>query len=401
MEWRAARRPAQTPPPGDWGTWLINAGRGFGKTRTGAEQVKEWALLNPGWRIAVVAPTYADARDTCIEGDSGLRSIVPAPLVSTWNRSLGEFQFANGSLVKLFSADEPDRMRGPQHHAAWCDELAAWRYPDAWDQLLFGLRLGEDPRVVVTTTPRPVKLVRDLIKDPRTVGTSGSTFDNAANLAPAALAQLKARYEGTRLGRQELYAELLTDTPGALWTRAMIDAASQALCPEPDRVVVAVDPPAGEDGDAAECGIVVAGAAGEGITSRAVVLADHSIQGSPEQWARAVVAAYHEAKADRVVVEVNQGGAMVKAVLRAVDPSIPIREVRATRGKAIRAEPIAALYEQGRVGHARVFGELEDQLCSWTPLGGQKSPDRMDALVWALTDLMLAKQAPEPGIRTL
>jgi len=401
LEWRAARRINQTPPDGDWSTWLIMAGRGFGKTRTGAEWVKEQVCVSPG-RYAIIAPTFGDARDTCIEGDSGLRAICPQSMISTYNRSMGEIEFFNGSRVKLFSADEPDRMRGPQHHGAWADELAAWKYEDAWDQLLFGLRLGDDPRAVVTTTPRPTPLMRRLIVDPRVIVTKGSTFDNAANLAPSALAQLKAKYEGTRLGRQELNAELLDDTPGALWTRAMLDLCQhEGKLPEFARVVIGVDPPAGEDGEAAECGIITAARVGAGLTSTAVVLGDQSMQGSPNEWGQAVIDAYHAAKADRIVVEINQGGAMVKAILRSIDPTVAITEVRATRGKQARAEPIAALYEQGRVTHGRVFAQLEDQLCSWAPGTGQKSPDRMDALVWALTDLMLGPTAPEPSIRRL
>jgi phage terminase large subunit-like protein len=402
MEWRAIRRQNQTPPDGDWSTWLNMAGRGFGKTRVGAEWTKERCLLNPGHRMAIVAPTFGDARDTCIEGDSGLQAIVPRSLIQTYNRSMGEFEFTNGAKVKLFSADEPDRLRGPQHHDAWCDELAAWRYQEAWDQLLFGLRLGDDPRAIVTTTPRPTPLLRSIIKDPRTIVTTGSTFDNAANLAPSALAQLRAKYEGTRLGRQELNAELLEDTPGALWTRAMLEqCAHSGALPEFDRVVIGVDPPAGEDGDAAECGIITAGRVGAGLTATAVVLADSSMQGSPNEWGKAVVDAYHAAKADRIVVEINQGGAMVKAIIRSIDPSVAITEVHATRSKKTRAEPIAALYEQVRVTHGRVFTALEDQMCSWAPGQGQRSPDRMDALVWALTDLMLGNVAPDPSIRRL
>ncbi len=402
MEWRHLRREAQTPPDGDWLTWLILAGRGFGKTRTGAEWIKENCLLNPGYRYAIVAPTFGDARDTCIEGDSGLRAIVPSSLVENYNRSMGEFEFTNGSKVKLFSADEPERLRGPQHHGAGCDELGAWRYAEAWDQLLFGLRLGENPKAVVTTTPRPTNLMRGLIASPSTIITKGSTFDNAANLAPSALAQLRAKYEGTRLGRQELDAELLTDTVGALWTRDILElCAHKGPLPEFDRVVIGVDPPAGEDGESAECGIITAGRVGVGLTATAVVINDASIQGSPNEWGQAVVNAYHSAKADRIVVEINMGGAMVKAIIRSIDPSVAITEVHATRSKKTRAEPIAALYEQSRVTHGRVFSALEDQLCSWAPGTGQRSPDRMDALVWALTDLMLGNVAPEPSIRRL
>ena len=239
MAWRETARSNQLTPDGEWLVWLILAGRGFGKTRTGAEDVAWYGIMNPGSRIAVVAPTYADARDTCIEGDSGLQNVLPRQAIAAWNRSLGELLLTNGTRYKLFSADEPERLRGPQHHRAWCDEVAAWRYPEAWDQLLFGLRLGDDPRIVATTTPRPTPLIRTLVAAPTTHVTRGSTFDNAANLAPAAMAQLKAKYEGTRLGRQELYAEVLDDTPGALWTRAMIEKARfQGSLPAMKRVVV-------------------------------------------------------------------------------------------------------------------------------------------------------------------
>jgi phage terminase large subunit-like protein len=260
-KWINQARPEQLPPDGDWSTWLILAGRGWGKTRTGAEAVGWCGLANPGWRIAVVAPTYADARDTCIEGDSGLRNVLPESCIEAWNRSLGELILTNGTRYKLFAAEEPERLRGPQHHMAWGDELGAWRYPETWDQLLFGLRLGDDPRVVVTTTPKPTPLVRSLIKSPRSIITRGSTFDNAANLAPAALAQLREKYEGTRLGRQELEAELLDDIPGALWTRAMLDEARLRQAPELRRIVVAVDPSGTKGGSdrGDDIGIVVAG----------------------------------------------------------------------------------------------------------------------------------------------
>lgn len=399
MEWRAKRRPNQTPPPGDWLVWKIMAGRGFGKTRTGAEWVKDRMLLNPGQRGAVVAPTFADARDTCIEGESGLLNVIPSELIATWNRSLGEFALTNGSQVKLFSADEPDRLRGPQHHFAWCDELAAWRYPDAWDQLMFGLRLGDDPRAVVTTTPRPVPLVRSILKEPTTVVTRGSTFDNAANLAPAILAKLREKYEGTRLGRQELFAELLEDVPGALWTWQMIEAArlSGAL-PDMERVVIGVDPAITSGEDADETGIVVAG---KGRDGRGYVLADLSLRGTPDEWARAVKAAQEGYGADCIVAEGNQGGEMVKAVIRTVLPVARVKIVHASRGKFARAEPIAALYEQGRVSHAGGLAELEAQLTSYSPSAAKKSPDRLDAMVWALTELMLKGSAPEPRARQL
>lgn len=389
-KWINQARPEQLPPDGDWSTWLILAGRGWGKTRTGAEDVAWYGSSHPGSRIAIVAPTYADARDTCIEGDSGLRGILPPSAIEAWNRSLGELILINGTRYKLFAAEEPERLRGPQHHRAWADELGAWRYPETWDQLLFGLRLGDDPRVVVTTTPKPTPLIRALIASPRTVKTRGSTFDNAANLAPAALAQLRERYEGTRLGRQELEAEILDDVPGALWTRAMIDAAAVREAPDMQRIIVAVDPSGtrGESDGGDSIGIVVAG---KGVDGHAYVLADRSCKLSPDGWGRRAVEAYSEFGADRIVAERNFGGAMVEHVIRTVDRSVSYKEVTASRGKIVRAEPVAALYEQGRVKHVGAFPALEDQMVAMTGDGyvGDGSPDRADAMVWALTELML------------
>ena len=346
-------------------------------------------------RIALIAATYADARDTMVEGESGLLALLPEGCLTTWNRSLGELTLYNGTRYKLFAATEPDRLRGPQHFRAYCDELAAWEKADTWDQMLFGLRLGQSPKVVIATTPRPVPLVKKIAADPHTIVTRGSTFDNAANLAPSALAQLRAKYEGTRLGRQELSAEILDDVPGALWTRDMIDAA-RCKCALPDmkRVVVAVDPSgtkgASDDGDS--IGIVVAG---KGIDGRAYVLADRTCKLSPDGWARRAVAAYREFKADRIIAERNYGGAMVENTIRTIDRNVSYSEVIASRGKIVRAEPVAALYEQKRVTHIGELSALEDQMCQMASDGycGEGSPDRVDALVWALTELMLS-----PGI---
>jgi predicted phage terminase large subunit-like protein len=381
-------RDNQRTPLGEWYVWLILAGRGWGKTRTGAEDLGAYALEHSGARLAVVAPTYADARDTCIEGESGLLRVLPPAKVQAWNRSLGELVLTNGSRVKLFSADEPDRLRGPQHHRAWCDELAAWKYPETFDQLLFGLRLGHDPRVVVTTTPKPVRLIRELLARADVQVTRGSTFENAENLAPAALAQLKDRYEGTRLGRQELYADVLDDVPGALWQRKAIDDTRLQTAPDLERVVVAIDPAvtSGEDSD--ETGIVVAG---RGVDGRGYVLADRTCRLSPDGWAKRACAAYDQFHADRIIAEVNNGGDLVERVIRTVGASYPYRAVRASRGKLTRAEPIAALYEQGRISHVGSFPDMEDQMCTYTPDGYDGSPDRVDALVWALTELMLTE----------
>jgi len=298
---------------------------------------------------------------------------------------MGELILRNGSRIKLFSADEPERLRGPQHHGAWCDEMAAWRYDEAYDQLMFGLRLGDKPQIVVTTTPKPRKLIKNLIARDGVSITRGSTFENAANLSESALIELRARYEGTRLGRQELMGELLTDVEGALWTPGMIDSARIATLPDHlTQIVVAIDPAVTNNEDSDETGIIVAGRSG---TGEGYVLADYSIKASPLEWAQRVVDAFDEHKADRVVVEVNNGGDMIPAVLRQVRPNLPIKQVRASRGKRLRAEPVAALYEQGRVHHVGSFERLEEQMTTWTP-EDPKSPDRLDALVWAVSSLI-------------
>ncbi|WP_298196601.1 terminase family protein [Novosphingobium sp.] len=347
-----------------------------------------YGACNAGVRIAVIAPTFQDARDTCIEGDSGLLSVLPKECVDTWNRSLGELTLWNGSRYKLFSATEPERLRGPQHHRAWGDEVAAWPEAETWDQMLFGLRLGDCPQVVATTTPKPTPLIRRIVKTAGAMITGGSTFDNADNLADSALAMLKARYEGTRLGRQELYAELLEDVQGALWTAGMIDTMRLRSAPEDlARIVVAVDPSGTSGkGKGDDIGIVVAAKDSAG---RFYVLEDGSCNLGPEGWAKRVAALYDKWDADRVVAERNFGGAMVEAVLRNVRSDLPITLVTASRGKIVRAEPVAALYEQGKVHHCGVFNDLEDQLCAMTSAGyvGEGSPDRADALVWALTEL--------------
>jgi len=367
--------------------YIARSGRGWGKTRSGAEWLAYQAVREPGTRWAVVAATFADARDTCVEGESGLQTILNRyRMIRRWNRSIGEIDLRNGSKIKLFSSEEPDRLRGPQHHGAWCDELAAWKYrdTDTWDNLQFGLRLGDNPRVFVTTTPRPKRLLKSLFKDPRAIVVSGSTMDNAANLAPSQVARLVAKYDGTRLGRQELLGELLEDTPGALWTMSNLDDHRVDTAPALVRIVVAVDPAITANDDSDETGIIVAGrdALGNGY-----VLADHSGRYTPDGWARAVWDAYEQHKADAVVVEVNQGGDMVTHTLRSVNNSGSIRTVHASRGKRLRAEPISAMYEQGRIHHVGTIGALEDQMTTWTP-DDPKSPDRLDALVWAMTDLM-------------
>lgn len=409
LKWLTTARPEQiTTTNRAWSTWLILAGRGWGKTRTGGEDVADYGLWQQDSRIAIVAPTFGDARDTCVEGVSGLLSILPQSHVAAWNRSIGELRLTNGTIFRCFASTEPDRLRGPQFHRAWCDEAAAWKYPEeTWDMLQFGLRLGTNPQAVVTTTPRPIKLIKDILADSTTLTTRGSTYDNAANLAPSFLRRLKSKYEGTRLGRQELSAEILDDTPGALWTRSLIEASRHRglvlddgrivypTLPAMARVVVAIDPQGAVSQDgSSETGIVVVGRGGD---DRFYVLADVSLNETPIEWAKAAVAAYRAHAADRIVGEVNQGGDMVEAVLRTVDKATPYRAVRATRGKYLRAEPVSALYEQGRVSHVGAFPILEDQMCTYTP-GAKKSPDRLDALVWAITDLMGDVAPPSIGL---
>jgi phage terminase large subunit-like protein len=399
-DWRFWARPNQLPPQQDWRVWLVLAGRGFGKTRTGAELIRARAVGLEARRLALIAPTAGDARDIMVEGESGILAISPPWERPRYEPSKRRLTWPNGAIATLFSADEPERLRGPQHDGAWCDELASWRYPEAWDMLMFGLRLGVDPRVVVTTTPRPSRLLRELMADPTVTVTRGSTYENRANLAPVFLGQIVRKYEGTRLGRQELEAELLEDVPGALWNRGVIEAARAYAVPALLRVVVAIDPAASSSAGSDETGIIVAGKdeAGQGW-----VLADASGRYQPTEWARAAISAYRAHGADRIVAEVNNGGDMVEATIRMIDPNAPFAAVRASRGKVTRAEPVAALYEQGRVRHLGTFPQLEDQMCGFTRgLSGESdtrsmgySPDRVDALVWALTDLLVDPMAGE------
>jgi len=392
-DWTLWARPSQLPPPGDWRVWLLLAGRGFGKTRSGAEFVRARVESGMATRVALVAPTASDVRDVMIEGESGLLAVAGEHDRPLYEPSKRRLTWPNGAVALAFSADEPERLRGPQHDLAWCDELASWRYAAAWDNLLLGLRLGADPRAVVTTTPKPVKLVRDLLASSGTVVTRGTTFENRKNLAPAFLDSIVRRYAGTRIGRQELEAELLDDVPGALWSRDVIEAARVAAAPDLSRIVVAIDPAASSGEGADETGIVVAGLAHDG---QVYVLDDRSGRMSPRAWALRAVAAYKTFAADRIVAEVNNGGEMVEATLRSIASDAPFRALRASRGKAIRAEPVAALYEQGRVHHVGCFATLEDQLCGLTAdydRGAGASPDRLDALVWAVTDLMANRDA--------
>jgi len=378
-------RPNQIPSDGDWRVWLLLAGRGFGKTRSAAEWLAFEASRKRNTRWAIVAPTFADARDTCAEGVSGVVQILREyGTLQDYNRSIGEIVLTNKSRIKLYSGEEPNRLRGPQFHGGWFDELASFKYADAWDQYQFGLRLGDRPQTVVTTTPRPVKLIKDLVAREGIEIVRGSTFDNAANLAETALAEMRLRYEGTRLGRQELYGEIVDSVDGALWTHALIDQERVTEYPPLMRVVVAIDPAVTSGDQSDETGIVVAGMTNDG---HYYVLKDLTLRTSPERWARVAVQAFHDYKADRVIGETNNGGDMIELLLRQVDPSVPYKKVTATRGKLVRAEPVAALYEQRRAHHVGLFPELEDQMCNYTP-DSNTSPDRMDAMVWAMHELM-------------
>jgi len=355
-------------------------------TRTGAEWVRAQMESGRCSRMALVAPTSADARDVMVEGESGLLAISPPWNRPTYEPSKRRLTWPNGAIATTYSADEPDRLRGPQHDGGWLDELAAWAYPDAYDMLMLGLRLGSDPHAVATTTPRPTKLIRDLVAAKTTHVTSGRTYDNAPNLAPAFMEQIIARYAGTRLGRQELDAEILDDNPYALWKREQLEALRVTKHPDLSRVVIGVDPAVTSNEGSDETGIIGAGLATDG---KGYVLEDASLRGTPHAWATAAVTLYHKLQADRIVAEGNQGGEMVEHTIRTVDPTVSVTLVHASRGKLTRAEPVAALYEQQKVHHAGTFPALEDQQCSWVQ--GDVSPDRLDALVWALTDLMLGR----------
>ncbi|WP_374406899.1 DNA-packaging protein [Pelagerythrobacter sp.] len=397
--WLLWAHAGQLPPPGEWFGWLVMAGRGFGKTRAGAEWVRAVAESDPAARIALVGASLDEARAVMVEGDSGLLAIASPRRRPAYEPSRRLLRWPNGAQARLYSAAEPESLRGPQHSHAWCDEIGKWnlaadRAVRAWDNLVLGLRLGRLPQVAATTTPRAVPLVQRLLADADFTVTRGATGENARNLPPTFIAAVERRFAGSQFGRQELGGELLTEIEGALWRRALLERVRAAAVDEVEfvRVVVGVDPPAGTRGDA--CGIVVAAELPGG---HAAVLADCSVAGaSPEGWARAVAEAAHAWHADRVVAEANQGGAMVASVLRAADVALPVKLVHATRGKAARAEPVAALYEAGRVRHAGMFAKLEDEMCGLLA-GGRyegpgRSPDRADALVWALTELLLGRR---------
>ena len=387
-DWRFFARPDQLPPAGDWTYWLVLAGRGFGKTRVGAETVRMWSEIYP--LIHLVGPTAASARDVMVQGESGLLACFPPDLRPVYEPSKRLISFHSGAVAHVFSADEPERLRGPQCAAFWADEICAWRFlQDAWDNILFGFRLGDKPRGVITTTPKPLQLLKQIVADPHTVTTRGSSYANRANLAPAFFDSIIRKYEGTRIGRQELNAEILEDIPGALWTRAIIDAArikfSEVRWERLLRIVVGVDPAVSTTDESDNTGIVTAALTD---TNHVLVLDDRTCKLSPAEWGARAIAAYRQYRAHRVIGEVNNGGNLVERNMRIIDADVAFRAVRASQGKYTRAEPVAALYEQGRVHHVGSLPDLENEMCEFVP-GAKKSPDRMDALVWAITDLVI------------
>lgn len=410
-DWVTKARRDQLPPTEDYLQWLLLGGRGAGKTRTGAEETWWQSYRHGPERVAIVAPTNNDVRKTCFEGESGLLAVIPDKLIRNYNRSALEMWLTNGTYFVGYSAEEPERLRGPQHHRAWCDELGAWNDPQyAWDMLMFGLRLGPNPQTVITTTPRPTPLLRSILADPDTKRSHASTLANRANLPPRQLAKWLSRYEGTRLGRQELNAEMLDDMVGALWQRAWFDATRIRLkqsnytpqeilaelpCPM-RKICVAVDPSgvADEtDEDADEVGITVQG---QGVDGRGYVLADYSMRGTPGEWALRACQAYEDWKADGIIAEINYGGAMVEYTIKTQSPYVPVTVITASRGKVQRAQPVSSLYEQGRVSHVGPLSLLEDQMCQMGPEGytGAGSPDRVDSVVWGITYMMVEPDPP-------
>lgn len=408
--WEVWARPNQLEPEGDWTTWLILAGRGFGKTRTGSETIIKWVRSGTCSRIALVAEDSADARDVMVEGESGILACSPPDFVPKYEPSKRRLTWPNGAIATLYSAEDYDSLRGPQFDGAWCDELCKWRYAvEAWDNLQFGLRLGLHPKQIVTTTPKPIRLLKDILLREDTYLTKGSTYDNLDNLAAPFRKAVVAKYEGTRIGRQELNAEILDDIPGAMWSRTQLDEdrllpndpTKPIVLPEFARIVVAVDPATTVNDESDETGIIVAGIDYDG---HGYVIADRSIKGSPDEWGNAVVLAYDEFEANGVIYETNQGGDMVKHTIVSCAVSlkaqgkrrgdfVSLRGVHASRGKATRAEPVSALYEQHRISHIGSFSALEDQMCEFTADFNRNamkySPDRVDAMVWAFTDLMI------------
>lgn len=400
-DWKWWARPEQLIPEGDWVTWLVNAGRGFGKTRVGAECSREWS--KEFRYVNLVGATADDARDIMVEGESGILAICPYDERPIYKKGERKLLWPSGAISLIFTADEPDRARGKQSEKLWADEVAAWRYRDAWDQLMLGLRLGAAPQCVATTTPRPTELIKEIIKDPTTKVTHGTTYDNKANLAPTFFTRVIKKYEGTRLGRQELNAELLEDNPNSLWNLKGIEKERIGRKAVPEslaRICIGVDPAVTSEIESAETGIVV-GARDFREPCHFYVFEDASIEmASPDKWAQRVIDTYKTWSADRVAGETNNGGDLVEAILRVKDPNVSFHKVTATRGKTRRAEPISALYEQGRVHHVGTFAKLEDQMCAFDPTletSDGLSPDRMDALVWMLTELSGDDFSPVPA----
>jgi len=385
--WDFVGRPNQQLPTTPFDVWLLLAGRGFGKSRTGSETVRIWKDHNP--IIHIVGATAADARDVMIEGESGILAVSPPHDRPHYEPSKRRLTWANGSKAHVFSADEPDRLRGPQCYKAWADELAAWRYPDAWDMLQMGLRLGNSPQCVVTTTPRPTKIIKELLENSNTFVTHGTTYDNRDNLADSFFRTILAKYEGTTLGRQELLAEVIEDVAGALWKMSLLDSHRVDKLPDLKRVVVAIDPAATATKTSDETGIITAGI---GYDGKGYVFEDNTGIMTPNQWAMTSIKAYERHNADRIIGEANNGGDMIETVIRNIDKSVSYKKVWASKAKRTRAEPIAALYEQGRVKHLNALPKLETEMTTWSAMDGEKSPNRVDALVWALTELMIHKK---------
>jgi phage terminase large subunit-like protein len=397
-DWSVWARDKQLLPEGDWRIWLALPGRGWGKTRAGAENIRTLIETGRARRVAIVNDTAADVRDVNIEGPDGLIAVSPPWLKPVYEPSKRRLTWPNGAIGICYAAEAPELLRGPQHDAAWCDELAKWKNlkkvdnegGTAWDNLMMGLRVGDNPRCLVTTTPRAVPLIRELLRRPTCYVVRGSSYENQANLAGQWFDEVIRPYEGTRLGRQEVYGELLDDVPGALWTREQIEQCRVQRRDSLRRIVVAIDPATKSKETSDETGIVVAGV---GFNGHGYVLEDASGRYSPDAWARKAIELYRKYEADRIVAEENQGGDMVQHTLRTVDKLVSYRGVHAAKAKVARAEPVAALYEQGRAHHVGSFPGLEDQMCTWDASTGEGSPDRVDALVWALTDLLLKKDA--------
>lgn len=389
--WEMHARPEQLAPPGDWLVWLMLGGRGLGKTKSGAEWVIEQARTNPNARIALVGRTVDDVRDTMMLGESGIIACSPPWFQPVYVPSKRHVRWPNGAQAATYSAEKPDQLAGPQHTHAWTDEVALWRYSAAWDQLMFGLRLGQHPRVIATTTPRATPWLRGLVKEPQVTITTGKTYDNAANLSPKFLAAIRKKYEGTRLGRQELHAELLDDVEGALWSMGQLDALTLNPLddlPEMQRIVVSVDPSESDNEGSAEAGIVVCGMDADGL---GYALKDRSGKMLPTQWARRAVAEFYRWNADEIVVEMNAGGEMVKTTIASIDKDVPVRGVYASKSKKARAEPVSALYEQKKIRHVHGLVKLQSQMTEWDPAQG-KSPDRIDALVHGMTRLFFGRK---------